>query len=275
MENIDPLVPGENLEAQWKKLKWQFQGVVEFDAVRAKWSAEVKAQALIHAIGLQCEHLYSDASQDTRADVKLLIAHIDKSVKPVRNECFERFAFRQLVREDGEDVQQYVSRCRERLARCGIPAEPIQVKTLAEEMFIIDSLVHNLNDLPLQQLLFSLKKEDLTLAKVVDTIQVHEAGKTQMKEIQSCRTRLGAVSLSNPTIAPVYAAGVATADQHHSRPSRSPSTGHHSRSRSNWKSRSRSRSHSRDSSRSSKSRYQNKKQSKSYRARSPTPHRRQ
>ncbi|KAK3918580.1 Retrovirus-related Pol polyprotein from transposon 17.6 [Frankliniella fusca] len=121
MESVKPLVPGEDLEAQWKFLKWQFDGYVLFDAARATWSTENKAKALMHFIGLECAYLNETVLPATKKDHVALIAHIDEQVKPDTNACFERFQFKKLVRKPGEDINHCVSRCA-KLASCGIPA---------------------------------------------------------------------------------------------------------------------------------------------------------
>ena len=138
-------------------------------------------------------------------------------------------------------------------------------------MFVIDALVHNVSDLQLQQALFALKNEDLKLTKVVDLIQVAEAGRSQLREIQSCHSRLGTISKSKSNCAHVHA----TTAHHQKRrsqsnsPARSPARSkHQSRRRDQTPSRSPGRSPSQSSQSSRNSRKSN---AKTYTARSPTP----
>lgn len=186
MDSIKPLTPGEDIETQWKYLKWQFDGYILFDPTRAAWKTEEKARALMHFIGLECAYLYETATAAIKNDVEALKAHIDQQVKPVTNDCFERYLFRQMVRRPGEDILHFVSRCRERLTRCGLPPG------YASDFFIVDALVHPLTDLTLQRHFFQTK--GLKLDKVVEDLKIHEAGQSQLEVIQSCRS-INALSL--------------------------------------------------------------------------------
>lgn len=177
--SIKPLVPGDDLEKQWKFLQWQFDGYITFNEARSKWSKENQAKALTHFIGLDCAYLYESAPAATMKDPDLLKEYISAKVKPVTNECFERFMFKQLTRKEGEDVNLFVSRCKEKLERCGFPAG------YSTNFLIMDALVHNLQDLTLQQHFFRTK--DLNLDKVIQDLQIHEAGQKQLRVIESCR----------------------------------------------------------------------------------------
>ncbi|KAJ1525507.1 hypothetical protein ONE63_010315 [Megalurothrips usitatus] len=154
-----PLRPGDDLEAQWKRFKWEFAGHVEFDTHRSRWSLQMKAKYLVQCIGLECDYLHEGASAATKADPELLMGYIDDKIKPTLNACFERYLFKQIVRKPQEDIDQFVSRCRSKLENCGLE-EGEHVNNN-----IIDTLVHNLEDLTLQQLLFRTPQAELTLSK--------------------------------------------------------------------------------------------------------------
>ena len=112
MDNVipAPLTPGDDLEKQWKTFKWRFQGYIELDNSRTKWSAEKQAKALIQLIGPECAYLVDNATEEERKDVDLLIALITANVLPKTNECFERFLYKQLVRQPQEDVNKFVAK---------------------------------------------------------------------------------------------------------------------------------------------------------------------
>ncbi|XP_052126610.1 uncharacterized protein K02A2.6-like [Frankliniella occidentalis] len=183
---IQPLTPGDDLEHQWKVMKWRFHGFVEFDNIRSKWSAEKRAEALMHIIGLECQYLYANATEEQRKDVKLLTALIDVNIKPRTNHSFERFRFHQMTRNQNEDINQFIARLESKIDGCGLP----ETKEEFKKMLIMDSIIHNLHDQSLQQVLFTIKNEELKLAKVIDSITVCEAGQSQLKEIQVCRSRV-------------------------------------------------------------------------------------
>ena len=153
------------------------------------------------------------------------------------------------------------------------------------DLFVIDTLVHNLQDVTLQQTFFQAKTTDLTLAKVVEAIKIMEAGKKQVKEVQSC-------NMSRTNIASIhYAADGGHRSRSMSRRSPSSQAGSSSSPRSkqesgSWRDRSSSSasSNSRQSfkhnSRTKKgresksSKNKNNRGSRVYQARSPTPARR-
>ena len=132
-----PLVPGSDLETQWKIFKWRLLCYIELDVSRCRWNAEKKASALVLLIGHECAYLHEDAEEDVKKDVALLIMHIDNKVKPETKSCLARFMFKQYRREPNEDLDLFVSKCTSKLAHCSIHNADIDV-------FIIDSLVQNL-----------------------------------------------------------------------------------------------------------------------------------
>jgi len=267
-----PLKPGEDLETQWKKFKWDFAGHVQFDAVRSRWNAETKAKYLVQCIGIECDYLHADATEQQKADPTLLMGYIDTQVKPTLNSCFERYLFKQIKRLPGEDLNLYVSRCKEKLESCGL-AEGTDVN-----VFLIDALVHNLEDLTLQQLIFRTSNEELTLAKTMELIKVHEAGKKQLNEIQAYKQRLQAIAVSNSD----HSHDAAGRSNRHSRPrSRSSSRDGAARSpgrhgvKHNSPYRRRSTSNQRHDRRGSRTRSKSPRhQQQRYQARSSTPRRR-
>ncbi|KAK3907935.1 UPF0313 protein [Frankliniella fusca] len=184
--SVKPLVPGDDLLRQWKFFQWQFDGYITFNEVRSAWSKENQAKALMHLIGIDCAYLYETATAAVKKDPDELKKHITGILKPVTNDCFERFTFKQMVRKEGEDVNRFVARCREKLERCGYPAG------YSTDFLIVDALVHPLQDLVLQQHFFRMK--DLKLEKVTEELQIHESGQAQMREVQSCRAKVNTVS---------------------------------------------------------------------------------
>ncbi|KAK3920482.1 hypothetical protein KUF71_009753 [Frankliniella fusca] len=262
--SIKPLVPGDDLEKQWKFFQWQWDGFVTFNETRAAWSKEKQASALMHFIGLDCAYLYETATAAVKRDPDLLKDHISNIVKPVTNDCFERYLFKTFSRKEGEDVNLFVARCREKLDRCGYPAG------YTKDFLIVDALVHNLSDLTLQQHFFRTK--DLKLAKVIEDLQVHEAGQAQLKEIQTCRAKVTPVVSVNPVTE-------SRSERQGRSRTRSSSSGARKPSRSRSSSKSRSYSKSRSSSKSKQGNGKDRRRSnsrsnhKSYRARSQTPKR--
>ncbi|KAK3913123.1 Lysylphosphatidylglycerol biosynthesis bifunctional protein LysX [Frankliniella fusca] len=262
--SIKPLVPGDDLEKQWKFFQWQWDGFVTFNETRAAWSKEKQASALMHFIGLDCAYLYETATAAVKRDPDLLNDHISNIVKPVTNDCFERYLFKTFSRKEGEDVNLFVARCREKLDRCGYSAG------YNKDFLIVDALVHNLSDLTLQQHFFRTK--DLKLAKVIEDLQVHEAGQAQLKEIQTCRAKVTPVVSVNPVTE-------SRSERQGRSRTRSSSSGARKPSRSRSSSKSRSYSKSRSSSKSKQEKGKDRRRSnsrsnhKSYRARSQTPKR--
>ncbi|KAK3911866.1 hypothetical protein KUF71_004546 [Frankliniella fusca] len=262
--SIKPLVAGDDLEKQWKFFQWQWDGFVTFNETRAAWSKEKQASALMHFIGLDCAYLYETATAAVKRDPDLLKDHISNIVKPVTNDCFERYLFKTFSRKEGEDVNLFVARCREKLDRCGYPAG------YTKDFLIVDALVHNLSDLTLQQHFFRTK--DLKLAKVIEDLQVHEAGQAQLKEIQTCRAKVTPVVSVNPVTE-------SRSERQGRSRTRSSSSGARKPSRSRSSSKSRSYSKSRSSSKSKQGNGKDRRRSnsrsnhKSYRARSQTPKR--
>ncbi|KAK3930776.1 hypothetical protein KUF71_024133 [Frankliniella fusca] len=59
--SVKPLVPGDDMEKQWKMFQWQFDGYIMFDETRAAWNKEKQANVLMHLIGLDCSYLYEES----------------------------------------------------------------------------------------------------------------------------------------------------------------------------------------------------------------------
>ncbi|KAK3930828.1 hypothetical protein KUF71_024185 [Frankliniella fusca] len=248
VDELKPLQPGGDLERQWKIFKWNFEGYVELDATRSRWNPEKQAKAMMRLIGPDCAYLYSNATEEQKSTVAGLTEVIDANVLPKTNECFERFLYNQIARQPGEDINKFVAGCKDKLKRCGLPEETWDKK-------IIDTLVHNLGDLQLQQVLFQTKSDQLTLPFVIDSIQIQEASKSQMREVQSCR-RIGEVNAYNSN----------------SVTSRTESTRGRERTRSKSYERPRTRTSSHESQNRAKSSSRSRKTgARAYHARSPTP----
>ncbi|KAK3928966.1 Thioredoxin reductase aclT [Frankliniella fusca] len=93
MEIIKPLTPGDNLEAQWKYLKWQFEGYILFDPVRAAWTSAslVTHQFSIHPSILPHYHQSNGLAERAVGIVKSFLKKNSKDPKSSLQTCLLQY----------------------------------------------------------------------------------------------------------------------------------------------------------------------------------------
>lgn len=69
---------------------------------------------MIQCIGLECDYLVEEATEQDKATPDALMTFIDGKVKTTLNTCLERYLFKQVTRYPGEDFNQFVSRCKKK-----------------------------------------------------------------------------------------------------------------------------------------------------------------
>ena len=170
-----PLEIYKNSSVNWKKFKQKWQNFVLATGLHDE--AEGKQVAtLLTIIGDDAMAEYNKFQWAKSGD--------DKKITPVLNKfeefcagkinvIYERYLFNTCSQQDGETIEQYVTKLRTRSENCEYAA--------LEESLIRDRVVLGIINDKLREKL--LHKPDLTLQTAIDDIKVYESTKKQMKQI--------------------------------------------------------------------------------------------
>lgn len=83
--------------------------------------ADVQAATLRSLMGAECRHVYKhnlNLSRDEQADVGAILDALEAYFKPAKNVIYERYVFGCCKQEDGESIDSFVTRLREKAASC-------------------------------------------------------------------------------------------------------------------------------------------------------------
>ena len=106
----------QNLSQRWKKWKRAFNLYVTGKGVS---NDAQKRALLLHVAGMDVQEIYFTlAGEGEGTDFEATLKVLDDYFVPKANIPFERHLFRQISQENGETVDQFVCRLRQRAATC-------------------------------------------------------------------------------------------------------------------------------------------------------------
>ena len=109
-----------DLHCHWASFRSEFE-----DYLLATWidKAEkpVQAATLRRLMGKDCHHVYKHnlgLTEEEQKDAGAILDKLGQYFTPSKNVIFERYVFGNLKQEDGESVDAFVTRLREKAATC-------------------------------------------------------------------------------------------------------------------------------------------------------------
>ncbi len=134
--NIPPPSP-MNMNGDWSDNWDLFRAEFEDYALvmgLAEKTKEVQAATLRSVMGPECRHVYRhnlNLTAEQQGDVKTILESLEAYFKPAKNVIYERYVFGCCKQEEGESIDNFVTRLREKAATCdygGLKDEMIRDK---------------------------------------------------------------------------------------------------------------------------------------------------
>lgn len=145
---------------------------------------EVVAATLRTIMGTECRHVYKHNLNLTAAQQGNATAILEHYFKPAKNVIYERYVFGCCKQEDGESIDSFVTRLREKAATCDYGA-------LRDEL-IRDKLVLGITDEGTRRRL--LRERDLTLVLAVETCHAAELTDIRIRSMELERQHMDNVN---------------------------------------------------------------------------------
>ena len=127
-------------------------------------------------MGSECRHIYNNnlgLTAGQQEDVAVILIELGKYFSPTKNVIFERYVFGNLKQEEGETIDAFVTRMREKAASC-------EYGGLRDEL-IRDRLVLGITDERARRRL--LREKDLTLPSAVEICRAAEVMDSKLKAL--------------------------------------------------------------------------------------------
>ena len=131
---------------------------------------------LLHSGGMELQEIYYTlVPEDTKTTFNDCVAALDNYFTPKVNVPFERHVFRQIQQMEGETIDQFVGRLRQKAISCDFANVDEAIR---------DQIIEKCKDSRLRRK-FLEKASDATLTVIQETARVHEAVNTQMQSMGS------------------------------------------------------------------------------------------
>ena len=134
-----------------------------------------KEALLLHSGGIELQEIYYTlVSEDQDTSFKDCAAVLDNYFTPKVNVSFEGHVFRQMQQMEGETINQFVCRLRQKAISCEFPSVNEAIR---------DQIIEKCRDPKLRRK-FLEKSSEATLTVLQETARVHEAVNTQMQSME-------------------------------------------------------------------------------------------
>ena len=166
---FDPLSDPSSLSQRWKTWKRRFEtylvavGVTDDNQKRA---------LLLYQAGQETQDLF-DTLTDTGTDYKTAMDKLDAYFTPKKNIDFEVFQFRQAKQNEGETLDQFVTRLRKLAFTCEFTDLEKELKS---------AVIQNCKSKQLRR--YALREDDLTLDKLTAKARALEISERQAKGME-------------------------------------------------------------------------------------------
>lgn len=169
-----------DLASNWDNFRAEFEDYVLATGLRDK-AKEVQAATLRRVMGSGCRHIHKHnlgLSAEQGKDPEVILDALEEYFKPARNVIFERYMFGICKQDEGEPIDSFVTKLREKAASC-------EYGQLREDL-IRDRLVLGVSDESVRRRL--LREKDLTLASAIDICRAAEMTDMRIKAITQDRS---------------------------------------------------------------------------------------
>ena len=134
-----------------------------------------KVALLLHSGGIELQEIYYTlVSEDHDTSFNDCVAVLDNYFTPKVNVPFERHFLRQMQQMEGETIDQFVCRLRQKAISCEFPSVDEAIR---------DQIIEKCRDPKLRRK-FLEKSSEATLTVLQETARVHEAVNTQMQSME-------------------------------------------------------------------------------------------
>ena len=169
---FDPKGEPNSLSVRWKRWKRAFNLYVASKGVTNEGQ---KVTLLLHSGGIELQEIYYTlVSEDQDTSFNDCVAVLDNYFTPKVNVPFERHVFRQMQQMEGETIDQFVCRLRQKAISCEFPSVNEAIR---------DQIIEKCRDPKLRRK-FLEKSSEATLTVLQETARVHEAVNTQMQSME-------------------------------------------------------------------------------------------
>ena len=173
LPHFDPKEEPNSLSVRWKRWKRAFNLYVASKGVTNEGQ---KIALLLHSGGMELQEIYYTlVPEDIETTFNDCLAALDNYFTPKVNVPFERHVFRQMQQIEGETIDQFVCRLRQKAISCDFANVDEAIR---------DQIIEKCKDSRLRRK-FLEKASDATLTVLQETARVHEAVNTQMQSMGS------------------------------------------------------------------------------------------
>lgn len=138
----------------------------------------IQAATLRSVMGNECRHNYRhnlNLSEEEQGDPKKILDALEKYFKPAKNVIYERYLFRSCKHEEGQSIDTFVTRLREKAATC-------EYGQLKDEM-IHDKIVLGIANESTRRRL--LREKELTLVTAIEMCRAAELTDIRMRVMET------------------------------------------------------------------------------------------
>lgn len=170
-----PLVVGHDMDMskEWKLWKQQYE-YFEVATGLDKKPENIQFATFMSAVGYSAIQIYNSLPASANITLKQVKEKFDLYFSPKLNITFERYKFHKILQNDGETIDEYVTRLRLQAQNC----EFEQLK----DSILRDQLILGIKNDSVRTKLLS---EDITLEKAIKICQATELAQKQTAEIHS------------------------------------------------------------------------------------------
>uniref|UniRef100_A0A8B9JE72 ribonuclease H n=1 Tax=Astyanax mexicanus TaxID=7994 RepID=A0A8B9JE72_ASTMX len=176
--NIPPPSPMKltgDVSSNWEIFRAEFEDYALATELLEK-SEVVQAATLRTVMGAECRHIYKHnlaLTDEQRADTRAILDALEEYFKPAKNVIYERYNFGICKQEEGEPIDSFVTRLREKAATC-------EYGELKDDL-IRDKIVLGIADENTRRRL--LRERQLTLNSAIDTCRMAELTNQRLKSM--------------------------------------------------------------------------------------------
>lgn len=115
-----PMNMNGDWSANWDLFRAEFENYALVTGLAEK-TREVQAATLRSVMGSECRHVYRhnlNLTEEQQRDIKTILDALEAYFKPARNVIYERYVFSCCKQEEGESIDNFVTRLREKATTC-------------------------------------------------------------------------------------------------------------------------------------------------------------
>ncbi|XP_034052535.1 uncharacterized protein LOC117533010 [Gymnodraco acuticeps] len=169
----EPMKMAGDIHGNWVSFRAEFEDYLLATGLSEKVKP-VQAAALRRLMGNDCRHVYKHnlgLTADQQKDAGAIVVALEQYFTPAKNVIFERYVFGNLKQEDGELLDAFATRLREKAASCEYGA--------TKDELIRDRLVLGITDEGARRRL--LREKDLKLDEAIQICRAAEVMDSKLK----------------------------------------------------------------------------------------------